>query len=71
VKVLHKTGTNIGDGNATVNDIGYIQMPDRGWIAIAIYIKQSPLTVAHSTRDKVIGGISRSIYDYFALTGLR
>jgi beta-lactamase class A len=65
VKVLHKTGTNIGGGYATVNDIGYIQMPDGGWMAIAVYIKQSPLSVSHNTRDKIIGGISRSIYDYF------
>jgi beta-lactamase class A len=68
VKVLHKTGTNIGGGKATVNDIGYVQMPEGGWMAIAVYIKDSPLTVAHRTRDKVIGGISRSIYDYFAFT---
>ena len=71
VKVLHKTGTNIGGGTATVNDIGYMQMSNGDWIAIGVYIKQSPLTVAHSTRDKVIGGISRSIYDYFALTAAR
>lgn len=70
VKVLHKTGTIIGS-SATVNDIGYIQMPDGGWIAIAVYINQSPLTVSHGTRDKVIGGISRSIYDYFVLTNNR
>lgn len=70
VKVLHKTGTIIGS-EATVNDIGYIEMPDGNWVAIAVYIKESPLTVAHSTRDKVIGGISRSIYDYFALTSGR
>jgi beta-lactamase class A len=70
VKVLHKTGTIIGS-NATVNDIGYIQMPDGGWVAIAVYINQSPLTVSHGTRDKVIGGISRSIYDYFVLTTYR
>jgi len=70
VKVLHKTGTIIGS-HATVNDIGYIQMPDGGWVAIAVYIKQSPLTVSHGTRDKVIGGISRSIYDYFVLTSVR
>jgi beta-lactamase class A len=70
VKVLHKTGTIIGS-HATVNDIGYIQMPDGGWVAIAVYIKQSPLTVSHSTRDKVIGGISRSIYDYFVLTSVQ
>lgn len=71
VKVLHKTGTNIGGGNATVNDIGYVQMPDGGWMAIVVYIKESPLTVAHSTRDKVIGGIARSIYDFFVLTARR
>jgi beta-lactamase class A len=70
VKVLHKTGTIIGS-HATVNDIGYMQMPDGGWVAIAVYIKQSPLTVSHSTRDKVIGSISRSIYDYFVLTSVQ
>jgi beta-lactamase class A len=71
VKVLHKTGTNIGEGKATVNDIGYVELPDGGWMAIGVYIKESPLTVAHTTRDKVIGGISRSIYDYFVLTAPR
>lgn len=68
VKVLHKTGTTIGSGKATVNDIGYMQLPDGGWIAIAAYITDSPLEVSHGTRDKVIGGISRSIYDYFVMT---
>jgi beta-lactamase class A len=67
VKVLHKTGTSIGGGHATVNDIGYIRMPDGGWMAIAVYIKESPLSVSHGTRDKVIGAISRSIYDYFSI----
>jgi beta-lactamase class A len=66
VKVLHKTGTIIGS-QATVNDIGYIQLPDGGWIALAVYISRSPLSVSHGTRDKVIGAISRSIYDYFVL----
>jgi hypothetical protein len=37
-------------------------------VAIGVYIKDSPLEVSHGTRDKVIGGISRSIYDYFVLT---
>jgi hypothetical protein len=67
VRVLHKTGTLFGDGSMSVNDVGYMIAPDDSVIAIAVFITDSPQSVAHSTRDKVIADIARSIYDYFQL----
>ena len=72
VKVRHKTGTIVGGPLVSVNDVGLVEMPGGGkreppTIVIAVFIKDSPVAVAHSTRDKVVGGISRAIYDYFLL----
>lgn len=67
VAVRHKTGTLFGRNGLSVNDVGLIEQPAGGTIAIAVFIKDSPETVAHSTRDSVIGGISRAIYDYFVI----
>ena len=66
--VRHKTGTLFAAGGLSVNDVGLIEMPGGGTIAIAVFIKDSPETVSHSTRDKVIGGISRAIFDHFLFT---
>jgi beta-lactamase class A len=67
VPVRHKTGTLFGGGGISLNDVGIIDMPQGGAVAIAVFIKGSPEAVAHSTRDKVIGGISRALYDYFLM----
>jgi D-alanyl-D-alanine carboxypeptidase len=67
--VLHKTGTLLGADVVSANDVGYMQLPDGRTIAIAIFIGQSAAAVSHSTRDRIIGSIARSIYDYFLLAG--
>lgn len=66
-KVRHKTGSLVGPDAFSINDVGLIEMPDGSAIAIAVFIKNSPKSVSHATRDKVIGGVSRAIYDYFLL----
>ena len=65
VKVRHKTGTLFSATGLHVNDVGLIALPNGEAVAIAVFIKDSPESVAHATRDKVIGGIARAIYDYF------
>ena len=67
VKVRHKTGTLFSPAGLHVNDVGLIELPDGEAIAVAVFIRNSPDAVAHATRDKVIGGIARAIYDYFLL----
>ena len=69
--VLHKTGTLFGSSGLSVNDVGYIRMPNGETVAIAVFIKDSPESVSHGTRDHVIGHIARSIHDYFLLSGSR
>ena len=64
-KVRHKTGTLFSAAGLSVNDVGLVELPNGETIAIAVFIKDSPETVAHATRDKVIGGIARAIHDYF------
>ena len=66
-EVRHKTGTLFGQGTMSVNDVGYILSPGADPIAIAIFITDSPQSVAHNVRDNVIGHIARSIFDYFEL----
>jgi beta-lactamase class A len=67
--VLHKTGTLLGSDSVSANDVGYMQFPDGRTVAIAIFIGRSPTAVSHSSRDRIIGSIARSIYDYFHLAG--
>ena len=69
--VLHKTGTLSGSGSLSVNDVGYIRMANGETIVISVYIKDSPASVSHSTRDSVIGHIARTIHDYFLLAPKR
>lgn len=66
-EVLHKTGTLFSSQGLSVNDIGYMRTPEGRVFAIALFIKNSPESVSHGTRDAVIGHISRSIYDHFLL----
>ena len=68
-KVRHKTGTLFSPAGLHVNDVGLIDLPNEETIAIAVFIKGSPESVPHATRDKVIGGIARAIYDYFLIAG--
>lgn len=67
VRVFHKTGTNFEADTMSVNDVGFIQAPNGETIAISVFIKGSPTSVSHGTRDRVIGHISRSVYDHFQL----
>ena len=60
VEVAHKTGTIGG----TTNDVGIITLPgDAGRIAIAMFVKGSPVPVEQ--REHTIAEASRAIYDYF------
>ncbi|NLG60980.1 MAG: class A beta-lactamase [Candidatus Cloacimonetes bacterium] len=60
VSVAHKTGTIGG----TTNDVGIITLPgDAGRIAIAMFVKGSPVPVER--REHTIAEVSRAIYDYF------
>ena len=61
--VRHKTGTLLGGEMVSVNDVGYVTRPNGAAIVMAVFIKDSPVSVAHATRDKVIGHIARAIYD--------
>jgi len=67
IPVRHKTGTLFAGSGLSVNHVGLIEMPRGDAVAIAVFIKDSPEAVSHSTRDKVIGGISRAIYDYYLI----
>ena len=69
--VLHKTGTLSGSSGLSVNDVGYLRMPNGETIAIAVFIKNSPQSVSHATRDHVIGHVARTIHDYFLLSESR
>lgn len=61
--VRHKTGTLLGGDVVSVNDVGYVTRPNGAVVVMAVFIKNSPESVAHATRDKVIGHIARAIYD--------
>jgi beta-lactamase class A len=61
--VRHKTGTLLGGEGVSVNDVGYVTRPNGAVVVMAVFIKNSPESVAHSTRDKVIGHVARAIYD--------
>jgi beta-lactamase class A len=67
--VLHKTGSLPGGDDNFAGDIGYMQFPDGRTVAITVFISRSPGRVSHASRDRIIGSISRSIYDYFNLVG--
>jgi beta-lactamase class A len=70
--VRHKTGTLLGGGEGvSVNDIGYVTRPNGAVVVMAVFIKNSPESVTHSTRDKVIGHVARAIYDDIQLRAAR
>lgn len=61
VPVADKTGTIGG----SVNDVGYISLPDRGdTVVLAVFIKKS----ASDQREVIIAQIARSVYDYMVFT---
>jgi beta-lactamase class A len=61
--VADKTGTLAG----TVNDIGFITMPDgKGHIAIVVFVKGSE--ASYDTRETVIADIARLVYDYYLVS---
>lgn len=60
VEVAHKTGTIGG----TTNDVGIMTLPDdAGYVAVAIFVKESDLDVEE--RERAIAHIARAVYDYF------
>jgi beta-lactamase class A len=64
VIVADKTGGACG----TTNDIGFVTLPGgRGTVAVAIYVKESPLP--NTSREDVIADIARLVYDYYVVTG--
>jgi beta-lactamase class A len=59
-------GTKSGSGAGTAADVGYLMLPgERGAVALAVYVKGSPLTMAE--RERAIADISRLVYDYFLI----
>ena len=69
--VRHKTGTLLGAEGVSVNDVGYVSRPNGAVVVMAVFIKNSPESVAHATRDKVIGHVARAIYDDTQLRAAR
>jgi beta-lactamase class A len=69
--VRHKTGTLLGGEGVSVNDVGYVTRPNGAVVVMAVFIKNSPESVAHSTRDRVIGHVARAIYDHVQLRAAR
>lgn len=63
VETAHKTGT-IG---SVTNDVGLLTLPDEGGeVALAVFIKDSPLELA--AREAAIAQMARAVYDYFLFT---
>ena len=69
--VRHKTGTLLGGAGISVNDVGYVTRPNGAVVVMAVFVKNSPESVAHSTRDKVIGHVARAIYDDIQMRAAR
>jgi beta-lactamase class A len=64
--VMHKTGTS-GSRNgitAATNDIGIIYTPNDRYIAIAVFVADSPAD--EKTRDAVIAKIAKAVWDRWA-----
>jgi len=56
----HKTGSIAG----AINDVGIITLPqNKGHLAIALYFKGSKKEMPE--KEKIIGEVARTIYDYF------
>jgi beta-lactamase class A len=61
--VAHKTGTSGTENGITAatNDIGIITLPNGRHVAIAVFVSDSPADEA--TREGVIAGIARAVWD--------
>lgn len=60
-------GDKTGGACGTTNDIGFVTLPGgRGIVALAIYVKESPLP--NTGREDVIADIARLVYDYYVVT---
>jgi beta-lactamase class A len=60
-------GDKTGGACGTTNDIGFVTLPGgRGTVALAIYVKESPLP--NAGREDVIADIARLVYDYYVVT---
>lgn len=56
-----------GSGAGTAVDVGYLTLPEgRGTLALAVFIKASPLDMA--ARNRIIADIARLVADYFIIT---
>jgi beta-lactamase class A len=63
--VAHKTGTGNTVNGVTwaINDIGVIQMPDGRHLAVAIFLKDTPLNGAES--DRIVAKAAKAAYDEY------
>jgi beta-lactamase class A len=63
--VAHKTGTGNTVNGVTwaINDIGVIRMPDGRHLAVAIFLKDTPLNSAES--DRIVARAAKAAYDEY------
>jgi beta-lactamase class A len=64
--VAHKTGTsgtNSEGVTAAVNDIGIVQLPDKRYFIIAVFVSDSKESMEKN--EKIISDISKLAWDYF------
>ncbi|MBI3665851.1 MAG: class A beta-lactamase [Acidobacteria bacterium] len=57
--VAHKTGSIGG----TTNDVGILELPEGGHVALAVFVKSSDKEAP--ARERAIAEIARSVYDFF------
>lgn len=64
-RIAHKTGTGFSDGNgvvASVNDVGYVVLPDGGHYAISVFINNSKVSLPET--EAMIARISQMVYEF-------
>jgi beta-lactamase class A len=68
-EVAHKTGTSgtAGGLTAATNDVGIITLPDGRHAAIAVFVSDSPASLA--VRERVIARIARAAWDHWIKAG--
>lgn len=59
IKFAHKTGTT----NRVVNDVGFIQIPNRGEIILCIYTYQENENTPHHLAEELIGNLTKRIIE--------
>jgi beta-lactamase class A len=64
-EVAHKTGTSATRNGVTAstNDAGIIKLPDGSHMVIAVFVRDS--AAGEKTRDAVIAGIAKAIWDHW------